>query len=163
MKNKFALLSICMVILSIFSFGMVSAQEEIVIDFYFPQAVDGPIADAMNGYAEQFMAENPGIIVNPIYTGSYNQTRDTILAEGDDLIVDVAVMLAIDLFSFIEEGTLLFPHNNSLTKWKMVKDMLQVFISAFLENSVGPDGQVWSIPFQRSTPIMYYNARFIRS
>ena len=137
--------------------GVLQAQDEIVIDFYFPQAVDGPIAEAMDRYAAEFMEANPGIVINSVYTGSYNQTRDTVLAEGDDLIVDVAVMLAIDLLSFVEAGTItpVQPYIDAMDDGEAyVADIYP----AFLANGTGPDGQIWTVPFQRSTPIMYYNA-----
>lgn len=141
----------------VLSFGAASAQDTIVIDFYFPQAVDGPIAEAMERYAAEFEAQNPNIDINPVYTGSYNQTRDTILAEGMDLQVDVAVMLAIDLLSFIEGGTIV-PVQPFIDQMEDGQAYVDDIFPAFLANSIGPDGQVWSIPFQRSTPIMFYNA-----
>jgi len=139
-----------------------AAQDDIVIDFYFPQAVDGPIAEAMERYAAQFEEENPGIVINPVYTGSYAQTRDTVLAEGDDLVVDVAVMLAIDLLSFIEGGNIV-PAQQFIDQMEDGEAYVNDIFPAFLANSTGPDGQIWSIPFQRSTPIMFYNAELLEA
>jgi len=142
--------------------GALQAQDDIVIDFYFPQAVDGPIAEAMDRYAAQFMEENPGIVINSVYTGSYNQTRDTILAEGDDLIVDVAVMLAIDLLSFIENGTIV-PVQPYIDSMENSEAYVNDIFPALLANNIGPDGQIWTVPFQRSTPIMFYNADLLEA
>jgi sn-glycerol 3-phosphate transport system substrate-binding protein len=147
---------VVLVLLAAMPFGLLAEDEEVVIDFYFPTAVDGPIAETMQRYADAFMADNPGIIVNPIYTGDYNQTRDVILAEGDDLIVDVAVMLAIDLFSFIEEG-ILVPAQNFIDEMEDGDAYVEDFFPAMLLNNVDADGVIWSIPFQRSTPVLFYN------
>jgi sn-glycerol 3-phosphate transport system substrate-binding protein len=37
------------------------------------------------------------------------------------------------------------------------KEYVADFFPAFLANSVDSKGEVWSIPFQRSTPVLYYN------
>src|SRR5688500_12636260 len=103
MPRKLLLLVIAL--LSVF--GAVQAQYDYVIDFYYPIAVDGPLTAVIQAYADDFMAANEGITVNPVYTGSYTQTRDVIRTEGADPVVDVGVMLAIDLYSFIEEGTII--------------------------------------------------------
>lgn len=140
---------VVMMILGVMS---VSAQSDIVIDFYYPIAVDGPLTEVIQGYADDFMAENPGIIINPTYTGSYSQTREVILTEGMDPIVDVAVMLAVDLFSFIEEGTIL-PVDDYLSQ-----EQIDSTFAPLWRNSIDEMGSYWSVPFQRSTPVLYYNA-----
>ncbi len=139
----------------------VQAQDggEVVVDFYYPTAVDGPIGEVIQRYADQFMAENPGIVINPVYTGSYNQTREAIQTEiaAEDVIVDVAVMLAIDLFSFIEEESIV-PAQDFIDEMENGDEWLERFYPAFMANSEDEFDVVWSVPFQRSTPIMYYNA-----
>ncbi|GAB4516889.1 MAG: ABC transporter substrate-binding protein [Anaerolineae bacterium] len=147
-----------LVVLGLLLLTFVSAaqDEPIVIDFYYPTAVEGPINDILQGYADDFMAENPGIQINVTYTGSYNQTRDTILAEGDAPLVDVAVMLAIDLYSFVEDGYIvpLQPYIDASEDFNA-----DDFFPAFWTNSIVEEGgAIWSVPFQRSTPILFYNA-----
>lgn len=149
------LLGMLLILLAVVPFGAV-AQDDIVIDFYYPTAVDGAIAEAMQGFAEEFMAQNPGVIINPIYTGNYTQNRDTILTEGEDLIVDVAVMLATDLYSFIEDGYIV-PAQDFIDNMEGGEDYVADFFPAMLLNSSDETGVIWSIPFQRSTPVLYYN------
>lgn len=136
-----------------------NAQDEIVIDFYFPIAVDSPIVEKMQEYADTFMEANPGIVVNPVYTGSYNQTRDTVQTEiaAEDVIVDVAVMLASDLFSFIEGGYIM-PAQDFIDQMEDGEAYVADFFPALLANGQDETGMVWTIPFQRSTPVLYYNA-----
>ena len=137
-------------------------DETIVVDFYWASAVEGDLPAIFERYAVQFEEANPGIDINPVYTGSYNQTRDTILAEGDEPIVDVAVMLAIDLFSFIEDSDIVpvSPYINGLENGL---EWYNDFFPAFWANSIDEQGLVWSVPFQRSTPIMFYNADLFAS
>jgi len=149
MRKTLILLSLLLT--ALVAFGPVSAQDDIVIDFYYPIAVDGPLTEVIDGYAADFMEANPGIVINPTYTGSYTQTRETILTEGMDPVVDVAVMLATDLFSFVEEGTII-PLDDYVTE-----EQIEDTFPALWTNSLDETGTIWSVPFQRSTPVLYYN------
>ncbi len=145
-------------LLAALTFG-VTAQDAVTIDFYFPTAVDGPISEILQGYADQFMEQHPEITVNVVYTGDYNQTRDTIQTElsSGNVTVDVAVMLAIDLFSFIEEEAVT-PLQPLIEQLDDPQAFVDDFFPAFWTNSVDEEGVIWSISFQRSTPILFYNA-----
>jgi sn-glycerol 3-phosphate transport system substrate-binding protein len=136
----------------------VMAQEAVTIDFYYPTAVDGPIDEILQGYAEQFMAENPNVTVNVTYTGSYTQTRDTIITElqGGGAGPDVAVMLTTDLYSFIEEGYIV-PAQNFIDTMEDGEAFVGDFFPGLMLNSVDETGVIWTVPFQRSTPILFYN------
>jgi len=136
----------------------VTAQEPITLQFYFPTAVDGPIVETIQGYVDEFNAMHEGeIVVEASYTGSYTQTRDTILAEGTEPVVDVAVMLATDLYSFVQEETIV-PAQQFIDGMEDGEAFVADFFPAMLANSRDADGNIWSIPFQRSTPVLYYNA-----
>lgn len=134
--------------------AMAQDDEDIVIDFYWASAVEGNLPEVFEGYAQQFEEMNPGVDINPIYTGSYTQTRDTILSEADAPLVDVAIMLATDLHTFIEDSDII-PLNNFVDAEG--EDWYNDFFPAFWGNSLEAD-LVWSVPFQRSTPILFYNA-----
>ncbi|MBE2267281.1 MAG: ABC transporter substrate-binding protein [Anaerolinea sp.] len=136
----------------------VMAQDEIVVDFYYPTAVDAPINQIIQGYADAFHEANPSITINPVYTGSYTQTRDTIRTElnGGGAGPDVAVMLSTDVYSFAEEGSIL-PAQQFIDAMEGGEAFVNDFFPAFLLNSMDAEGTIWSVPFQRSTPILYYN------
>ncbi|MFO7323417.1 MAG: ABC transporter substrate-binding protein [Chloroflexota bacterium] len=143
--------------------GVTSAQDTITLDFYYPTAVDGPIAQILEEYAQQFEAENPGIDVNPIYTGSYVDTRQAIQTEiqGGGTGPDVAVMLATDIFSLAEEGYVV-PVQQFIDQMEDPEAFVSDFYESLMVNSVDEEGTIWSIPFQRSTPILYYNKDMFR-
>lgn len=151
MLRKFSLVAV----LALLIFGAVQAQEDIVIDFYYPIAVDGPLTTVIQGYADEFMAIHEGITINPVYTGNYTQTRDVIRTEGAAPVVDVAVMLAIDLYSFVEEGTIV-----PLSDYISEEQYADTF-EALWGNSLDEEGVIWSVPFQRSTPVLYYNVALL--
>lgn len=134
-------------------------QDDIVIDFYFPSATANDAEGIFQRYADMFEEENPGIAINPVFTGSYTDTRTTILTElqGGGAGPDVAVMLSIDLYSFAEEGHIV-PAQGFIDAMDDGGAYIGDFFPALMQNGVDAEGNVWSIPFQRSTPILYYNA-----
>ena len=154
-RKCIALLVLLLVIVA----GGVSAQDNIEIDFYFPSATANDAEGIFQRYADLFQEQNSGITINPVFTGSYTDTRTTILTElqGGGAGPDVAVMLSIDLYSFAEEGYIV-PVQNFIDGMENGEDYVSDFFPALLRNSVDEDGNIWSMPFQRSTPILYYNA-----
>lgn len=134
------------------------AQDKVTVNFYYPTAVDAAVTSVIQGYADQFMAANPDIQVVPTYTGSYTQTRDSINTEiqGGGKGPTVAVMLTTDLYSFVEEGYVV-PAQDFIDKMADAKAFTDDFFPALMLNSTDETGKIWSVPFQRSTPILYYN------
>ena len=139
--------------------GAISAQSDIVIDFYFPSATANDAEGIFQRYADLFQERNPGITINPVFSGSYTDTRNTILTElqGGGAGPDVAVMLSIDLYSFAEEGYIV-PAQTFIDGMADGQAYVDDFFPALMANGMDEMGNVWSIPFQRSTPILYFNA-----
>ena len=155
-RSKAAVLLVVVVVLMA---GAVSAQDDIVIDFYFPSATANDAEGIFQRYAELFQEQNSGVTINPVFTGSYTDTRNTILTElqGGGAGPDVAVMLTIDLYSFAEEGYIV-PAQQFIDAMDMGGDYVSDFFPALMANSLDEEGNIWAMPFQRSTPILYYNA-----
>ncbi len=121
------------------------------ISFYFPVAVGGPVANIVEGLAEEFEEENPGIKVNAKFGGDYAETMTQVMASAQSgNPPELAVLFSIDLFTLIENDLI-----EELTPL-FDDDMLDDFYDGFMANSqIGDD--VWSLPFQRSTIVLYYN------
>lgn len=138
--------------------SLTTAQDEpIVLDFYFPEATANNAQAIFEEYAAMFTEANPNIEINVVYQGSYTDNRNIIqtqLAAGEG--PDVAVMLATDLLSFVEDGTIV-PAQQFIDEMENGDAYADGFYDAFLLNSVDENGTIWSIPFQRSTPLLYYN------
>ena len=158
MSVRRTLLALTVLLVALFA-GAISAQDDIVIDFYFPSATANDAEGIFQRYAGLFQERNPGITVNPVFTGSYTDTRNTILTElqGGGAGPDAAVMLSIDLYSFAEEGYII-PAQGFIDAMADGDAYISDFFPALMANGMDEMGNVWSIPFQRSTPILYYNA-----
>lgn len=131
-------------------------QEEIELTFYYPVQVGGPINKIIEEIASDFTEENPHIKINPVYTGDYDNTM--IKTQTDirgNNPPDLAVLLAIDLYTLMDMNAII-PMDDLMENDNDADEYISDFIPAFLENSKADD-KIWSIPFQRSTPVLYYN------
>ena len=121
----------------------VAQDEEIVIDFYFPSATANDAEGIFERYAEMFQEQYPNVTINPVFSGSYTDTRTTILTElqGGGAGPDVAVMLATDLYSFAEEGYIV-PVQQFIDGMEDGEAYINDFFPALLANSIDEDGNV---------------------
>jgi sn-glycerol 3-phosphate transport system substrate-binding protein len=135
--------------------AIVRAQGATEIEFYFPVAVGGPITKIVDGYAADFMRENPDVKVRPIYAGSYVDTlTKAVTATKAGNGPQMAVLLAVDAYSLVDDE-LILPFDTLATTAED-KAWLGAFYPAFMRNGQ-IDGHDWGIPFQRSTIVMYWN------
>ena len=84
-----------------------AAWADTEITFYYPIAVGGPLTKVIDGYARQFEQEHPGIKVNPIYAGNYDDARIKALAAlkaGQS--APLSVLYSIDLYELIEQDVI---------------------------------------------------------
>jgi len=152
-------LPIAVVMLLVIAPLSVMAQSEpLEIKFYYATAVGGPLSKIFDGYAEKFNAANPDVKVVTSYAGGYDDISAAVQTEiqGNGEGPDVAVMLAADLPTFIDNGYII-PAQDFIDKMDDGKAYSDDFFPAFLANSQDETGKIWAIPFQRSTPVLYYN------
>lgn len=138
---------------SLLSLSPAFAQTDIT--FFYPVQVGGPLTEVVDGYVAQFEAQNPDINVEAIYSGSYTDTTTRALtAARSGTPPTVAVLLATDIYTLIDSGVV-----EPIDTWiKTPEDQAWVdgFMPAYLA-SARVDGNLWAVPFQRSTAVMYYN------
>jgi sn-glycerol 3-phosphate transport system substrate-binding protein len=130
------------------------AQSVQRLTFYYPVAVGGPIAAIMDSYCKAFQQET-GIAVEPVYAGDYSQTLiKAITAIRAGTGPQFAVLLAAEMHSLQDQDILVsldeIGLDSDARKW------LGGFYPAFMANSHA-EGKTWSVPYQRSTAIAYYN------
>jgi sn-glycerol 3-phosphate transport system substrate-binding protein len=125
------------------------------IRFYYPIAVGGPITKIIDGYGADFEKENPGVKIKPIYAGDYVQTigKALIAMKGGD-IPECAILLAADIMTLTDENAVI--PLDDLVKTAEDKTWFESFYPAFMENA-RLKGKTYAIPFQRSTPVLYWN------
>lgn len=158
MKKLVSLLLALVLVLGLLPAAL--AEDVIELDMYFPVSVGGGPDALINALCEEFHAEYPGIKINPVYAGSYADTRTKVMAAIQaNNTPAIALMFSIDLYQLYSMGVLY--DYNSLCTTPEDQAWLEGFYPGFMENSRLPqaDGSylTYGIPWQRSTIIMYYN------
>ncbi len=136
--------------------AIVRAQNApLEIQFFFPIAAAGPITKIIDGYARDFEAEHKDIRVKPVYAGSYDDTiAKAITAFKAGKAPPLAMLGAIQVFSLIDLDAIV--PIDDLANTPEDKTWLGGFWPAFMANGT-VEGHVWSVPFQRSTAVLYWN------
>lgn len=150
----------CMVVVGAVAGGQAEPAEDapVTIQIAYPVAVDAPVTEILDGYAEEFMTANPGVTIETVYAGGYGDVRTTIQTaiDGGGDAPALAVMLATDLFD-LANAQYIEPMTPYVDAMDGGDAYLDDFLPAFLANSYYLD-DLWSLPFQRSAVVMYYNA-----
>ncbi len=107
------------------------------------------------------MDQNPDVKIAAIYTGSYSDTTTrAITAARGGRAPQLAILLSTDMFTMIDEDVVMpwddFLSDEDMTSW------IGGFYPAFMRNSQ-TEGKTWGIPFQRSTPVLYWNKDAFRA
>ena len=136
--------------------GVVPATAQPVeITFYCPVVVGGPVPRIIERLVADFEAANAGIKVRPVYTGSYAETITKVLEalKGGEP-PQAAVMLSADIHTLIDVDAIV-PWDD-LVRTDDGRAWMDSFFPAFMLNSRA-NNKTWSIPFQRSTIVLYWN------
>lgn len=127
------------------------------LTLYYPVNVGGSAALLIEKICDDFNAKNPDIFVEPVYTGNYDDTVTKIqTAVQGGTPPDVFVSLATQRFTMASTNMARplddFIKADGADGQKYIDDFLPGFM---LDSYV--DGKIYSIPFQRSTEIIFYN------
>lgn len=126
-------------------------KAPVELSFYFPVAASGSIKELVDNMVSDFNKANPDIHVTPSFTGTYDDT----MVKVQSTPPDVFVVLSTDTITLVDQD-MIVPLDPFIQADKDGQDYINDFLPAFMANSK-LNGKVWGIPFQRSTPVLYYN------
>jgi sn-glycerol 3-phosphate transport system substrate-binding protein len=130
------------------------------LQFYFPVAVGGAAAKTIKTLTADYVKVHPDVHIKAIYAGSYTDaTAKAITAARGGNAPQLSVLLSTDMFTLID-ADLIEPFDAYLTPAEK-KTWIGGFYPAFMKNGQ-TGGKTWGIPFQRSTPVMYWNKQAFR-
>jgi sn-glycerol 3-phosphate transport system substrate-binding protein len=127
------------------------------IDFFFPVPVQGKLSNEMQRIIGTFNAVHPDIHVTAVFAGTYD---DTNLKTRAAIQAGRPPAVAIESANFIREYVIT---NDAIPLDPFIArdggtpaGFMENFWPALRENAVD-SGHVYGVPFQNSTPILYYN------
>ncbi|MFB3817784.1 MAG: ABC transporter substrate-binding protein [Candidatus Methylomirabilales bacterium] len=130
------------------------------LKFYYPVHLTGPLVKEVEAIVAEFHKANPDIRVEPVWGGNYAENmQKTVAALQAGSPPDLAVHLAVDLVT-LRDMDAAIPLDEFIQRdggEKVVGD----FFPAFLAD-LKTEGKTWALPFQRSTPILYFNKDLFR-
>ncbi len=138
---------------SMLSLTSMAAATELTM--FYPVAVGGPLTKLVDNLVNEFQAEHPDIKIKATYSGNYSDTMTkamTALKGGNP--PHLSVILSTEIFTLMDNKAIVA--FDDLISSEQEKKWLDSFYPALMENS-RTGGKTWSIPFQRSTIVMYYN------
>jgi len=158
---RWSLTLVLLAVLSLTGSGDAPAQAKLIrLTFYYPVGVAGPLAKVIGDMTDQFNKSHPGMEVVPVYSGDYDPTLQkvqTAVMAGNP--PDVLIVEISELHTLLAMNAIL-PLDDYVKKAEGGK-YWDDFFPAFRENSV-VRGKIWWIPFQRSTPVLYWNKEAFR-
>jgi sn-glycerol 3-phosphate transport system substrate-binding protein len=122
------------------------------LTMYYPVAVGGPVTKIIDDMVARFEKENADIKVSAVYAGNYTDTMTkamTAMKGGQP--PQLSVLLSTDVFTLMDEKAIV-PMDDLVAD----KSWFKEFYPAFMANGQ-IEGKTWSIPFQRSTIVLYWN------
>lgn len=133
------------------------AADATEIDLFFPVPVQGMLANKMKELINRFNTQHTDIKATAVYTGSYDdtslKTRAAIKAGKPPAAV---IMSANFVREYVINGDV-DPFDPIIVKDnKTPAAFFDEFWPALKPNAV-IDGKVYGVPFQNSTPLLYYN------
>src|SRR5579864_1028295 len=132
------------------------AADPVEIDLFFPVPVQGKLADKMRELIDRFNGQQQAVKATAVYTGSYDDTSLKTRAAIKAGKPPGAVIMSAN---FVREYVI----NGDVDPWdpliekdgKTAPDFFDQFWPALKPNAM-IDGKVYGIPYQNSTPLMYY-------
>lgn len=155
MKKFMSLCLLLVLAATLFSVPL-QAQETVEIEFVHIFGGEGDVrADVIQAIAADFMAENPGVVINVRSTSTaYDEVFNAALLSASQgnaphlvQVEEGLTQLAADSGFFLAIGDLASPEQLASQD-----DVLEVVRSYYTI-----DEKVWSLPWNSSNPVLYYN------
>lgn len=135
----------------------VFADAQTRIDFFFPVPVDGKLAKEMTRLVKVYNDSQKDVSVTAVYTGSYDETKLKAQAAAKAGKPPAVVLMSANFVLDLKLSGDLISLEPML---KADGTTRQQFLSDFwpaLHANATVDGELYAVPYQNSTPLLYYN------
>jgi sn-glycerol 3-phosphate transport system substrate-binding protein len=138
--------------------GLGVSAAPVTISLAYPVAVDAPITAMLKAWSQDYMTKNPEVKVNLIFSGGYPDVKTAIQTaiQGGAKPPTMAVMLATDVYDLVN-AKFVDSLDDLVAQAPAGAAFVKDFLPAYMGNSYYK-GKLWSVPFQRSAVVLYYNA-----
>lgn len=134
-----------------------TAQAATDIDFFFPVPVQGKLAIEMQRLVEQFDSTHPDIHVTAVYTGSYDDTNLKTRAAIEAGHPPGVVLMSANFVREYVINDQAIALDALIAKDGKTPDAFMAQFWPALKLDATEQGHVYGVPFQNSTPLLYYS------
>src|SRR5580692_2335644 len=128
--------------------GAASAATK--IEYFFPVAVDGKLAQEMTNMVKKFNAQQTDIEVVPVYTGSYDETKIKAQAAMQAGHPPAVALISANFVLEFKLNDQIIPLDPLLEADGTTKDKFLADFWPALAPNATVDGRLYAIPFQNS-------------
>ena len=130
--------------------GTLMAKTE--IEFW--HAMGGDRIELIQSWADEFMKDNPDVVVKTQYAGSYDDIWTKLTASLKTGKAPNIIQLDSSLISVVVDGEVVVPVQNFIDKYN---DFNPDVLLDTVRDTYTLNGRLYSMPFNSSTPVLYYN------
>lgn len=130
------------------------ADDVIELTYYFPTQTSGPLAISMEEIVNNFNASQDAIHVTATFTGDYVGCLEKTLTAITGGNAPNVVLLSTNISDLLSIDALV-DMNDMIAKEP--EDFLDDYVPGFFTLYQYPTGNLWGMPFQHSSTLMYYN------
>lgn len=134
--------------------GSALAAEQ--IEFMFPAPVQGKLSREMQKLVKEYNASQDKVEVTGVFTGSYDDTKIKSQAATEAGKPPAVVLMSANFAAELAMNDLIVPISAIAPEGTDLDAFLGEFWPAVRANALF-NGELYSVPFQNSTPILYYN------
>lgn len=154
-----ALLSVTAVAAGMASAPLMAEAQGAKTELVFWHGMGGTNGEALQKIVDQFNASQNEITVNAQYQGSYDETLTKLRSTASGQAVGADLVQVFEVGStFMIDSKLTVPVQDYVDKTKFDLSQLEPNLLAYFTI----DGKLNSMPFNNSTPLMYYNAEMFK-
>ncbi len=133
------------------------------IEFFFPVPVEGKLAREMTNIAKRFNAEQSEIEVVAVYTGNYDETKIKAQAAMQAGKPPAVALVSANFVLEFKLNDQIAPLDPFLAAEGQTKDAFLADFWPALRANATVDGKLYAVPYQNSTPLLYYNADLFKA
>lgn len=128
------------------------------VEIEFWHAMSGPHEEAMNALVEKFNGEHKNITIKPVNQGGYDDLRQKTMAAAKAKTLPAVAQTATGAILEYIANDLITPLNEFIedSEKGLSEEELNDYVDVFRESSQWDD-TYYSLPFSKSTRVLYYN------
>ncbi len=129
---------------------------------FFPVPVQGKLSNKMESLIGEFNKSHPDVHVTPVYTGSYDETNLKTRAAIKAGKPPAAVIMSANFILEYVINKEVEPYDAMIKADGQTPDQFMDNFWPALHGNALIDGKVYGVPFQNSTPLLYYNTKLFQ-